>query len=284
MSISLHELRDILFFLHIPKTGGTTLEHCIYDTCLSQDSVSNKCEFFHSGIYYYPFEFFWDDNFKLPHSSIRTLLRDDLRAVMGHFFFGLHRRVTRPATYVTLLREPVERVVSLYWHCWQEGRPGDLEEFMLRGLRETDNDQTRRISGISPPFGECTVEMLERAKCNLTQHFSVVGTTEKFHETLVLLQRYLRWNEAPVYLPRVVNLNRTKGDAPKPHEICLIAKQNEFDLALYKFAENLLKKKISEEGPAFDRNLEEFRSRQAAFLRRYPPNSWPNHISARGGG
>ena len=279
MSIICRDLEEAILFLHIPKTGGTTLEHCIYDKWLNQECASNESDFFHSGIYYYPFEFSQDDNFTLPESSIKILLRDDLRAVMGHFFFGLHQRVKRPATYVTLLRNPVDRVLSLYWHYWQGEPAEDIKGFLLRRLRETDNDQTRRISGISPAFGECTMEMLESAKRNLIEHFPVVGTTEKFDETLLLLQRSLRWREAPVYLPRVVNLDRSKAVAPDPHEVSLIAERNELDLALYAFACTLLEQKISQERPTFDRDLEEFRSRQAAFLRKYPPTAWPNHIS-----
>ena len=267
---------ETILYLHIPKTGGTTLESCIYDQWSTKDCVSDESGYFHSGIYYYPFEFFYDENFEIPEGSRKILRRKDLRAVLGHFFFGIHRHVKRAATYITLLRHPVDRVLSLYW---QEEPGRTIEEFMTRRLRETDNDQTRRISGMCPPFGECTKEMLEMAKRNLIEHFAVVGTTEKFDEALVFLQRYLRWGETPVYLPHVVNLDKSKSVAPKPHEVSLIAERNQFDLALYEFACILLEGKISEEAAAFDRDLEEFRSRQTAFLRRYPPTAWPNHIS-----
>lgn len=35
------------------------------------------------------------------------------RAVVGHFWFAVHEHVGRPWTYVTLLRDPVERVGAL---------------------------------------------------------------------------------------------------------------------------------------------------------------------------
>src|SRR5262245_16000780 len=147
---------EIILYLHIPKTGGKTLENCIYAQWSSQDYVCDESGYFHAGIYYYPFEFFYDENFQIPEDSIKLLGRDDLRAIMGHFFFGIHRHINGPASYVTLLRNPVDRIQSLWLHA----KPDEtIAAFMIRRLRETDNDQTRRISGVCPPFGECTTEM-----------------------------------------------------------------------------------------------------------------------------
>src|SRR5262245_3187044 len=53
------------------------------------------------------------DEYVARHSSART------RLLMGHFVYpGVHTRVpgSKDARYITFLRHPIERVVSLYWY------------------------------------------------------------------------------------------------------------------------------------------------------------------------
>jgi hypothetical protein len=45
---------------------------------------------------------------------IRSLDVDKVRVIQGHIPFGVHELLRRESTYVTLLRDPVERIVSLY--------------------------------------------------------------------------------------------------------------------------------------------------------------------------
>ena len=41
--------------------------------------------------------------------------------------------------------------------------------------------------------GPCTAEIFERAKENLRRHFSVVGLSERFEETLALMKLRFGW-------------------------------------------------------------------------------------------
>jgi hypothetical protein len=106
--------------------------------------------------------------------------------------FGLHKLIDRPTTYATMLRYPLERVTSSYWHLktWRGHfnnrlAPKDagftldskasLDEFIHKyRLRELDNDQTRRIAGVGPEFGGCTRSLLE-SKVKYTAAFFVSG-------------------------------------------------------------------------------------------------------------
>lgn len=47
------------------------------------------------------------------------------------------------------------------------------------------------MSGVekSVPFGKVTREMLEQAKENLMCHFKVIGLTERFDESMMLLRK-----------------------------------------------------------------------------------------------
>src|SRR5262245_30956087 len=106
----------IPLFLHIPKTGGTTLKHCIYHQCKADEYYESEEGMLVDGIYYYPAGLDKEPDAAIPAAAIRALERHDIRAVVGHFSFGIHTYIHRPSTYITLLRDPVDRLVSLYYH------------------------------------------------------------------------------------------------------------------------------------------------------------------------
>src|SRR5437667_105406 len=65
----------------------------------------------------------------------------------------------------------------------------------------SDNDQTRQLAGKCgiPKARTSAEEMLRIAKRNLTEHFTVVGVTEKFDRSLLLMKRCLGWGR-PFYV------------------------------------------------------------------------------------
>src|SRR5262249_32676541 len=164
---------SVCLSLHIPKTAGTTLKHCLYDEYAVESPYEHR--WFCDGIYYFPYGFHKAKRPRFTRAARDVLARDDLRAVTGHFWYGIDRFVPRPSFYVTLLRDPGGRVVSLYHHTLKVGdvplhheviaQNASLEEFVTRfACREVDNDQTRRIAGVEPPFGEVDDAVLDRAK------------------------------------------------------------------------------------------------------------------------
>src|SRR5439155_14380459 len=146
-----------------------------------------------------------------PHDTefLEALCDQKVSVVAGHFCFGLHTYLPeRSWTYMTLLRHPVTRVKSLYRHItahYPVGEPlGDEELPYQRGtdlmtlfdryaLRELDNDQTRRIAGVEPAYGQCTREMLELAKRRLDEDIALVGTVERFDDSVRLAAETLHW-------------------------------------------------------------------------------------------
>ncbi len=113
-----------------------------------------------------------------------------------------------------------------------------------RGLVEMDNGQTRRLAGeMDRPCGSVNAEMLERAKSNLAG-FAVVGLTERFHESLLLLQRAFGWtlDASP---PRNVGQNRPRRSELSGDALKAIERSNYFDAELYRFAAGLFEKALS---------------------------------------
>jgi hypothetical protein len=256
-----------IVFLHIPKTGGVTLRRTLkwkYSPLLSDETLTKPIETLE----------------QVPLSA-----RAQARVLSGHLHYGAHEYIPRECDYITLLREPVARVVSSYHYIL--GHPKHalhadlvrssepLEEF-LRIDPSVDNHQTRMVSGrgggelaarTPEPLGSAA---LEEAKRNL-ERFLVVGTTERFDETFILLRRALGWR-----LPYYVTANVASGPKPISESAReLIRERNQLDLELYRFADELLSAAIAEQGPSFARELAAFKS-----LNRVP-NAVNRHLSGR---
>ena len=219
---------EAVIFLHLPKAAGTTLNRLI------------EWEYPLFEIYSIDPVFFRWSWAHLQRLSEKRLKRT--RVFKGHMLFGLHEILPQPATYITVLREPVDRVVSafyfmrnyklhpLYWKFRLEN--WSLEDFVRRSPRE--NVQCKIIAGAE--YEEpCTAEICERAKENLVRYFSVAGLSERFEESLALMKLRFGWK-----LERYSNFNVTrvrpkKGDLPRS-TLDLIAEKNSFDVALYELA------------------------------------------------
>src|SRR5438132_8576964 len=110
-----------------------------------------------------------------------------------------------------------------------------LEELFGTGRDvELDNGQVRRISGMKAPFGQCTAEMLAKAKQNIERYFSFVGLTDYFDESLLLLKRILGWRKPPFYIKAKVSPAESEQGKV---DLKLIEAHNELDSALYDYAE-----------------------------------------------
>jgi Galactose-3-O-sulfotransferase len=279
---------SILLFLHIPKTGGTTMEKYFYASYdpknrsapEEEEEEEEEEDFLNYGIYHYPGGFDKNDTARLP-DMVRLLRRSDVRVVMGHFPFGVHEFQSRTASYTAIFRDPIERVISLGCHYLMWSHDGqeryftaaDLDEYLFATRRtEFDNDQTRRIAGHEPRFGDCTRSLLDKAKENLHDHFSVIGLTERFNESLVLFARVLGWNLGDVYyLPRLVNPRKPPRDALSSRVLELIYERNELDIKLYAHVSAMFEGLLETCGSDFEDDVSTLESMRDVHIRKYGP-------------
>lgn len=182
--------------------------------------------------------------------------KDKLKVIYGHMDYRLHELLPPNSRYVTLMRNPVERVISHY-HYVRRTANDPLRELAMRSslddwvarcnLNEMDNGQTRRLSGSTDPvsFGECSAEMLERARHNVQQNFSLVGITERFDETYGLMSKLFGW---PIrhYQPRNVAQQRPSIKGISVRTIRLIEKFNALDMELYEHATRLFADRLGQ--------------------------------------
>jgi hypothetical protein len=254
----------VLLHLHLPKTAGMALNDVILATYGASDWTRKHDGRLVNGVYYpragieEPF---------VPDESLRPILSSrDVRAVVGHFSFGLHEFVERPCQYVTLLRHPVDRVVSLYYHIKTFNntdlhgevvrRNMSLEQF-VRGVeyREIDNGQVRRISGLDRPFGKCDQAMVETALGNITDRIAVAGLTERYVESVVLMKHSLKWPAVPNLKHKNVNKQRPRDEAVPESTYSLIVERNSYDMELYRLVTDRFQRQIHDAGRAFSSEL-----------------------------
>lgn len=230
----------MLIFIHIPKAAGTTFKEILWRQYGYRNSFNvQPGERAQPSI----------DKFRqLPESK-----KSRFRLIYGHMPFGLHRWLSQSAAYITILRNPIERLVSGYYfirrtpvhpdHCELVEKNLSLKEFYLWNNvdNNTTNLQTRWIAGsvdfdsVMPPYEELPANALDLAKENIKNHFSVCGLTERFDESLLLMQKILGWKNV-YYMRRNVGKQRVSKDQPPAATLHLIEKHEEKDLALYEFA------------------------------------------------
>lgn len=244
-----------LIFVHIPKSAGTTLNHVIAWEYSPFQIVSVDGRF--------P-RWAWR---RMTHWTPRRLARSDV--FTGHMPFGLDKYLARESNYITILRKPVERVISEYFYrIGRKSHPLADREIKGLSLREYveklpyDNVQTKLLAGGNPAYdfmaGGCSDAMLETAKRNLAQRFSLVGLTERFEETLALCKILFGWK-----VERYATMRVTPGKSKEkgvPIELRdLIAERNRFDVALYKYGIELFEQALGHHRERLPQMLDEVR-------------------------
>src|SRR5438093_89273 len=216
---------EALIFLHIPKTAGTTLNRIIEWQ-------------------YSPLSIFTIDPHRICATPERFKTfseqrRRQLRVVRGHMFYGIHEFLPQGATYITMLRDPVARLLSAYSFALRRPlnpmrrklkRERLGVEAFVRLTPNRQNLQCRVLAGVKDVT--CDQRVLDIAKENITKSFSVVGLCERFEESLILVAKAFGW-EIPYYENRKVSKVRPTLE---PSVVNMIQEYNRFDMELYEFA------------------------------------------------
>jgi len=229
-----HEMEHNLdIFLHIPKTGGMSLR------------MATRWVYGWRRVHTTPTE-------RLEPEQVAASLEQpaQLRLVRGHLAYGLHEHISGPCRYFTMIREPVARVISLYYYVkrqWPNSEAASLTlgEYIESGHRSyMPNDQSRRLAGPPIPEDPSSPSLLKRARAHLRSPNFAFGVTERFDEGLVYLKRHLEWSRHPLY----VRIN-SNDERPSKEDIPVrvrerIREQNRLDLQLYeeatkRFQENI---------------------------------------------
>jgi hypothetical protein len=237
--------REVVIFVHIPKTAGTTLNRIIEWQ-------------------YNPLSIFTVDPYRIRATvqhfkRLSEQRRRKFRMVRGHLRYGIHEFVPGPVSYVTMLREPAARLLSSYHfilrrplHPLHRRLKRDRlgVEDLIRLTPNKQNLQCQFIAGINEG-GICDERTLEIAKENLTRSFRVVGLCERFQESLLLMMTSFGW-KVSFYENRKVAKVRPSAD---PRVVDMIHEHNRHDVALYDFAKKLFEEQLRKKQDAITEAL-----------------------------
>jgi hypothetical protein len=236
---------EAVIFINITKCAGTTLTEWVIKKIFPRRQRL----------------LFYDGDTRALVSLLQEMpvrRKEQLRCIAGHFAFGIHQFLPQRARYITLLREPVERVVSHFYfarrtrrhYLHEQVREGaiSLKDYVekLENI-EMDNGQTRILAGIGHGgrFGHCTQQMLDTAKGNLQQYFAAVGVSERFDDFLRLVNHRLGWG-----IPRY-KIKNAGHDRPQVQDVdaetrAAIIEHNQLDIELYRYAAELFEQQLNE--------------------------------------
>jgi len=250
-----HPRRAINVFFHIQKTAGSTVRHYA-DAGLSEARRLR-------------IDVPWDEptmDLKRWHRTIvRRMTKEErgrLVFATGHSANYLIEALDRPVVAATMLREPIDRVLSRFYFS-TKGRGYDVREHYVDEARhgyrpEWFNGQARRllmpfydVDELACTFGPAADADLWRQRLfeTVAAHYHVVLQT-RFAESIAYLQALFGWTETP---PE--ELTREKVNPRRPRDLVFTEEQyalmraaNWLDLELY---EHLAGGLENLDGPAF---------------------------------
>jgi hypothetical protein len=214
--------------MHIAKTAGTAFREAIAENYRQSEMA-----------YLYP-----DPpgllTYKLDLLPLEQ--RRGFRLVIGHFQYGMHDLFPQECTYVTIVREPVARIISHFRFILEKQEApgftdsaGSLIELLERHATvNLDNLMTRCFSGVDEkdvPPGKIGGDVYSLAVENLKFHFSFVGHQERAGQAYTALQQRFNWK------PRTTldQINRSRLPAGQDYEPARKAIEhfNRWDCRLY---------------------------------------------------
>ncbi len=218
----------MLVFLHIPKTAGQTMVPVLRRQFARGEVVNLNVE---------------DASMTArTWRAVPSAQRARAKCVYGHLLLDPAMFGDKPANYITMLRDPVERSVSEYYYALRRPEHGlhrilrrermTLDKFVTTDLvTQICNTQVRMLSAADGPVQ--SEKFLDRALDNLERHVMLAGLTERFDETLLLCRELLGWRRL-FYERTNVNRKRPPLSQLPARTLAALESVNRLDRELYR--------------------------------------------------
>ncbi len=201
--------------LHIPKTGGTSFNVILENSFGIRNCHTNQTD---------------RSTFTQADLNFARKCYPGMRSLVGHNLVDPGQLKVSNAFFMTILREPIARVISHFQYSVQNGHNQKSFAETLRASENLENLQVKLIAGGSD---------LDKAK-RFLERCAFVGLTEKFDLSLRVLERLSPWKLKLNYERRMVARGNELKDSLKRDErmIELAREYNKLDIELYEFAVN----------------------------------------------
>ncbi len=172
------------YFLHIPKTAGTSLRYSLFEQFPATQVYPNNVDYYFKD----KAKFIKPAEFKAKHE---TILHPNIKLLIGHL--GLTplqiNKAVPPKTFV-FFREPINRTLSALNYNSYKGRHYDnlnLEE-KIAMCKKYEGNLYARTLGFRPKKKniEDAIEQLKK--------IDVIGITEYYKESIQLINKSFGWN------------------------------------------------------------------------------------------
>ena len=239
------EARLVVVFVHVPKTGGTTIYHYLKRRFPKNVRISNP------------------DQLQERFLDKPADQRNAFDFISGHVPTGvIHRATSRPCIYFTCFRDPLPKAISNYSHVlrWSKHRwhrrviekKITLEKFLIQhdDVKDflIDNPSVRLFSDPSCTHDArpMTSDLVEQVKTRLREQFAFIGLTERNVDSIFLLSRKLKLPPRP-YLAHNVTRRPEGSPSNLSREVITRFKElNWADYEIYGYAERTFERQWGE--------------------------------------
>ena len=177
----------------------------------------------------------------------------------------------------TMLRQPVSRFVSFmnFRRYDSRSKMRHLGTDYKYALNRYSNIYSRFLLDIpsgkyEPIYKKRVVARCHEAHKKLRENFAVVGTSERFLETIAVIAYVFRFEDFPVFGKINKQIGSPGISSIDKKALKTILKENKCDESLYRTANLMLDENISCLGEPFQKYLQKFRHVQEEFVQKNP--------------
>lgn len=188
-----------MFFMHIPKTAGTSFRRMLWTLFDEKNILPNQYDLKNNkGLY--P---------SLEEANVKWGSRlDDIYLLAGHYRYGSSDILPKKAKYLlTFLRDPVERAFSLVKHLQRtnpEYKKFSLEDIISKNKNILQNGQLVYFLNRDEEKN-LKIDQKTRIACHRLEQFDFIGITEKFEDSIEWLENDLKYK-----FPKKLYLNTSE--------------------------------------------------------------------------
>ena len=273
---------EILIFLRIPKTAGTTME-AVFERCLPGANFHGQIHGSASALLVRPTSKIAEKFCQLPpeeQRAVRCLVDEHVALDIATVF-------DKPVRFFTIVRKPVDRAVSHFFHnrasahlpCYPLIKDKTIEEYLDSGIGiDADNHQVRILSGCGSldcqwdsqgralSAAPVTRRHLELAKRNIEERFIVAVAMEQFSALVWFFKRLYNW---PVHRA-FFSIKNDSAASGRPKDLVSaetrnrLTQMNQYDTELHEWVRERFAQQIRPLEPGFSREVRRFEMLNAA--------------------